>query len=131
MNFFSLCFFVSVFFIGCNERHSNFPENEQLFRAPDSSEFRHENPDQNIHLGYKTFRLETGWGYDIYINDKRKLHQPHIPAINNLKGFRTEEEAEKVALLTIHKIKTAPFPPVVTIKELDSLGINFSSDLKK
>ena len=127
MNFFSLSFFVSVFFIGCNERHqSNFLENEQLFRAYGSSEFRHENPDQDIHLDYKTFRLETGWGYDIYINNKRKLHQPHIPAISDLKGFRTEEEAEKVALLAIHKIKNALFPPVVTIKELDSLRINFS-----
>ena len=124
MNFFSLSFFVSVFFIGCNERHQlNFPENEQLFRVHGSSELRHENPDQNMNLDYKTFRLETGWGYDIYINDKRKLHQPHIPAINDLRGFRTEEEAEKVALLAIHKIKTASFPPVVTIQELDSLGI--------
>ena len=127
MNFFSVIFFASIlgFFIGCKESSQDFPEKEQLFLTHDSSEFRHENPDQKIHLDYKTFRLERGWGYDIYINNKRKLHQPHIPAINDLKGFRTEEEAEKVALLTIQKIKKASFPPAVTKQELDSLSINF------
>ena len=126
MNFFSITFFVAVFFIGCNERHhSNFSEKEQLFREHDSSEYRHENPNQDIHLAYKVFQLETGWGYDIYVNDKRKLYQPHIPAINDLKGFQTKEEAEKVALLAIHKIKKASFPPAVTKEELDSLGVNY------
>ena len=42
-----------------------------------------------------------------------------------LKGFRTKEEAEKVALLAIHKIKKASFPPAVTKQELDSLGISY------
>ena len=127
MNFFSVAFFVSVFFIGCNERHqSNFSENEQLFRDPDSSEFKYEgSSDQDIHLAYKIFQVEMGWGYDIYVNNKRKFHQPHIPAINDLKGFQTKEEAEKVAMLAIHKIKKGQFPPGVTVQELDSLNINY------
>ena len=115
--------------MGCNEgHHSNFSEKKQLFQAHDSSKFRHKSSDQNIQLAYKVFQVETGWGYDIYVNNKRKLHQPHIPVINDLKGFRTKEEAQKVALLAIQKIKKASFPPAVTKEELDSLGIDYYSN---
>ena len=74
----------------------------------------------------KTFPLDSlksAWGYDIYMNGKLIVHQPHIPAIAGTKGFSSEEDARKTAALMALKIKNNIMPPTVSVKELDSLGI--------
>ena len=71
----------------------------------------------------KAIKLENGWGYDIYINEKRYIHQYIIPAISGMHTFPTEEKALKVADFVVEKIEEGIIPPFVTPKELDSLGV--------
>ena len=71
----------------------------------------------------KTYKTDNGWGYDIYIKDKKYIQQQNIPAINGNKPFKTKEDAEKTAELVITKIKKNIMPPSITPTELDSLGV--------
>jgi hypothetical protein len=74
-------------------------------------------------ITYLSFKTNNGWGYDIYINDKKYIHQDYIPAVNGKKSFKTKEDAEKTAVLVKNKIMKKIIPPSVTINELESLGI--------
>ncbi len=78
------------------------------------------------------FRTDTiaelhiqGWGYDVYVDGKKMIHQPHIPAVPGRQVFRSRQEAEKVAALVSYKIKNNIMPPSLTTAELDSLGIAY------
>ena len=71
----------------------------------------------------KVFEGDNGWGYDIYVNDKKYIHQTTIPSVPGTLGFKTEEDAKKVGDFTANKIKRNIMPPSVTPEELDSLGI--------
>jgi hypothetical protein len=73
------------------------------------------------------YKLEdsTNFGYDILTNGKLYIHQPHIPAINSLKGFHSESDAKKTAQCMADKIERGVSPPSVAIEELDSLGIQY------
>ena len=71
----------------------------------------------------KTFKVDSGWGYDIFVGGKLYIHQPNIPAVSGDKGFIEEEYAAKIAWLVIEKIKDHILPPSVSIDELDSLQV--------
>jgi len=71
----------------------------------------------------KVFQTENGWGYDIAVNGKPYIHQPTIPALPGNNGFKTKEEAEKIAGLVCDKIRKNIMPPSVTPEELGSFGI--------
>ena len=68
-------------------------------------------------------RKKTGWGYDLYIDGKRTIHQPLIPAVPGTDAFVTEEDAKKTGELAIKKMKQTGTFPTITIHDLDSLGI--------
>lgn len=78
---------------------------------------------------FRTDTIDTdsipGWGYDIYIDNKRMIRQPHIPAVPGKITFPDKISAESVANLVIYKLKNNIMPPSVTIEELDSLGIEY------
>ncbi len=65
------------------------------------------------------------WGYDIYVDGRLYIRQPHIPAVNGIIGFKSEEDAMKTAELMIYKIEKNILPPSVDISELDSLGVSY------
>ena len=69
------------------------------------------------------FNKEIGWGYVIYSDGKAYVNQPHIPAVNGLQGFVSEEDAQKVAELMVYKIENKILPPSITLTELDSMNI--------
>ena len=71
----------------------------------------------------KTFQENSEWGYDIFIDDKLYVHQPHIPAMSGNNGFKTEEDAKKAAEFVAYKIRNHVMPPSITPEELDSLGV--------
>jgi len=78
--------------------------------------------------GYDTIRaivvkLDTGWGYDITINNKKYIHQTIIPAISGNYTFGSPENAQKTANFVAQKLLNNVFPPSVEIEELDSLGV--------
>lgn len=71
----------------------------------------------------KTVKTEIGWGYDVYVNGKMKVHQPHIPVLSGVNGFKSQRDAEKVGELVKKKIQKGQIPPTISRKELDSLKI--------
>jgi len=63
------------------------------------------------------------YGYDILMNGRVLVHQPHIPALPGIQGFNKPEDAKTVAEFVIHKIRQNVFPPSVSVHDLDSLGV--------
>lgn len=76
-----------------------------------------------LNTKYLIFKTPSGFGYDIYVNDKIIIHQAHIPAIGGRQSFKTEMQASKAAELVLHKIEKNILPPSVSPAELDSLGL--------
>ncbi len=89
-----------------------------------------ENPYKNAKIDIQVFKNDTvkqepkltGFGYNILIYDAMYVHQPHIPAINGNRGFKTKEQATKAAEFVIYKIRNNIMPPSLSVEELDSLG---------
>jgi len=70
----------------------------------------------------KTFSVDSsGWGYDIYKDNKMIIHQPNIPAINSDQSFKTKNDAQKTGEFVIKKLENNIFPPKLTKEEVDSL----------
>lgn len=69
------------------------------------------------------FSVPDGYGYDIYVDGQRYIHQLNIPSVPGTKGFKTEADALKVATLVRKKIENNIMPPSITPEELDSLGV--------
>lgn len=63
------------------------------------------------------------YGYKIQRNGQTIIHQQNIPAVPGVEGFRTEDQAMKVGLFVVEKLKKGKFPPGVSVEELDSLGV--------
>lgn len=61
------------------------------------------------------------WGYDVYIDNKKVIHQTSIPGIAGINGFLHRQQAIKVARFVAKKIERGEFPPTVTISELQKL----------
>ena len=66
---------------------------------------------------------DNTYGYEILMNGRILIHQPHIPAIPGNEGFKKKEDAQTVAEFLIHKLRQNIFPPSVSVEELDSLGV--------
>lgn len=82
-----------------------------------------ENLYQNAALSYKIIDAAEGtFGYDIYIDGIFTIHQLTRPALESNRGFATKENAEKVAILVIEKIKDNQMPPSVTVEEMQKAG---------
>lgn len=63
------------------------------------------------------------YGYDILKNGKVLIHQASIPGVSGNKGFDSKNNAQKVAVLVIKKIRKGEMPPTVTKEELKKLGV--------
>jgi hypothetical protein len=69
------------------------------------------------------YQVEAGWGYDVFVDGKRLIHQPYIPVLQGNKPFDNVADAKKVAEFVAGKIRMNSIPPTVSYRELDSLGI--------
>jgi len=65
----------------------------------------------------------TGYGYDVYIDGKKYVHQPNIPGLPGNDGFITSEAAQRTGELVAYKIRNNVMPPGLDRRELDSLGV--------
>ena len=81
-------------------------------------------------LELKTFEIKDtlsgkslGWGYDIYVDGKRNIHQPILPGVPGNQHFSSEKDATLTATFAVNKMKQTGGLPTITLKELDSLGI--------
>jgi hypothetical protein len=73
----------------------------------------------------ETIRGEHGWGYHIRQDTTLVIEQKVIPGVPGINGFATEQEAAKTGALVKQKLDREIFPPTITSRELDSLGIRY------
>jgi len=71
---------------------------------------------------------DGGYGYDIYSNHKRFIHQPIIPGIAGNNGFTTKEDAQKVSHAVVLKMQNGEAMPAVSVQELKKLRIALPSN---
>lgn len=70
--------------------------------------------------------ISTGnntYGYDVYNNGRKMVHQPFVPGVAGRIAFTSKEDAEKVAQLVAGKMRSGQMPPSVTATELKNLNI--------
>ncbi len=108
-----LLFFLIALISACNTKQ----DNEEKFSDMDT-------------VKTKVFRVDSGWGYDIYINSKIFIHQPLIPAVQGRFVFRTADDARKTAAFVVQKLLKNEGLPAVTVEELDSLGVLYDEVLE-
>jgi hypothetical protein len=106
--FYKVIFIAAVFFVQVNA----------LAGIPQASDSK---------ISYKIIdSVNKTFGYDIYINDKLKVHQPTIPGVKGNEGFKTKADAEKVAHLAVSKVKEGKMPPLIGNDELKKLNIKIN-----
>ena len=76
----------------------------------------------DLQLTMRTVKTETGWGYDLLLNDTVYIHQDRIPALPGQHSFLCESDARSIGRLALARLKHTRFP-VITIAELDSCHI--------
>ena len=81
------------------------------------------NDKKNPEIIAKTVYLGNGWGAKILVDGKLYITMNRIPAIEGNKPFVSEQQAMKTAIFAIFKMKMKESLPDISIKELDSLGI--------
>ena len=67
----------------------------------------------------------TGFGFEILQGTSPLIIQPHIPAIQGIKGFKTKEQASIIGNYMIYKINHGVMPPSISVQDLDSLDITY------
>jgi hypothetical protein len=65
-----------------------------------------------------------GWGYEIWKEGVMVINQTHIPAIQGLRAFDSQIQAEKAAEIIKIKLDQGVFPPTISIVELQSIGVD-------
>jgi hypothetical protein len=77
----------------------------------------------NTKLTYKIIDApHHTYGYDVFADGRLTIHQTSVPALPSNEGFETKEDATKVALLVIEKIKKGEMPPTISIAEMKTLS---------
>ncbi len=100
---------VSTLFAQATSKQTSMPSAEQVAQA---------------NITYEVISVEGGgYGYDIYMDGKKLIHQPNIPAIAGVAGFRKKEDSKRVAELVIRKLKNREMPPAITPEELRQLKV--------
>jgi hypothetical protein len=82
-------------------------------------------PRSKSNFTFFTHLQPDGWGYSISEKGKRIIDQQTIPGVPGNQGFRTTEDAQKVAELVIEKLEKGTFPPTISEEELQKLGISW------
>jgi len=119
------CVFMIVLIISCSEDKNN---KNNAFSKSNSDKEIVKNRDKmatDYTIGTYLNKDIGGWGFEIYKHDTLLIRQPNIPAIADIKGFKSEEEAVKVGGYVVYKLANDIFPPSLTLHELDSLKVTY------
>jgi hypothetical protein len=78
----------------------------------------------NTKLTYKIINApKQTYGYDVFADGRLMIHQTSVPALPGNEGFKTKEDASKVAALVIGKIRKGEMPPTISIDEMRTLKV--------
>ena len=69
----------------------------------------------------QVIKTGSGFGYDIFRNGRKVIHQPHLPGVSGNVAFSTDDQALQTAKLAISKMKKGIMPPTISAEELDSI----------
>jgi hypothetical protein len=58
----------------------------------------------------------SGYGYEIYNNNKLYIRQPIIPAVEGNKAFSARSDAQKTADYIVNKLENGITPPTVSVQ---------------
>ncbi len=75
-----------------------------------------------IFLHAEPVQTVYGWGYNVLADQRIYIKQEFIPGVSGKQGFKSADDAMLVGNLVIKKISSNQ-PPIVTARDLDSLGI--------
>jgi hypothetical protein len=85
---------------------------------------KEKNPYADAEITIKVFPASNKtFGYDIILNNRPFIHQPHVPGMSGNDGFADMEKAQKVAEFVVKKIKNNEMPPTVTMDDLNRMGV--------
>ncbi|MES2557811.1 MAG: DUF4907 domain-containing protein [Bacteroidota bacterium] len=123
----------SVVLISCESQTDNPVSEKQTPKRETTIGKAIENPDLSekpsvkqpaSNYTYVTIYSDSiGWGYDILEGSVRRIHQPHIPAVQGNQGFKSGSDAAKVAEKVIEKLNKGIMPPTVSVDEMRDLGV--------
>ena len=63
------------------------------------------------------------YGYDVFADGRLLIHQTGIPALPGNDGFKTKEDATKIALVVMQKVQKGEMPPTISIAEMKRLNV--------
>lgn len=85
---------------------------------------REEKSKFNTSLELVVRETSFGWSYDIYKNKKIIVQQDIIPVVPGKQYFKTKQDAKKIGLLVLNKLKSNK-SPIITLEELEESDINY------
>ncbi len=93
------------------------PENSDV-QFPEASAYT------NANLTYNIIDAPNNtYSYDVYAEGRLMIHQTSAPGLPGNEGFKTKDDAAKVAEMVMYKIRKGEMPPTVTLEEMKELGI--------
>jgi hypothetical protein len=70
----------------------------------------------------QAFPSGDGWGYAVFVNGKIFIKQSFIPAIEGNESFAKKEDALKVAMLVVTRLKQKEMPEI-KLEDLRDIGV--------
>ncbi|WP_298547871.1 DUF4907 domain-containing protein [uncultured Aquimarina sp.] len=78
----------------------------------------------NVYILKISERAEKEWYYEVYLDSKLIIKQETIPGIPGVQRFKSKEEARRIGLLVITKLKSGNLP-MISLNELKKYDITF------
>ena len=72
----------------------------------------------------RTVENASGWGYEVWKDGAMVIKQEHIPAVQGIRAFSSQEQAQKAAEIFKAKLEQGIFPPTMSMAELQSIGVD-------
>ena len=72
----------------------------------------------------RTVENASGWGYEVWKDGAMVIKQEHIPAVQGIRSFSSQEQAQKAADIIKTKLEQGIFPPTMSMAELQSIGVD-------
>ena len=86
---------------------------------------RDEIPEKNTSVyEVRTVENASGWGYEVWKDGAMVIKQEHIPAVQGIRAFSSQEQAQKAAEIIKAKLDQGIFPPTMSMAELQSIGVD-------
>ena len=80
-----------------------------------------EQPDLKFRV--ETIQLDSGWGYAVYVDEKKLILQRQIPVVEGFHQFKTQCDAMHCGKLVVLKLIKGEMPPSITEQDLIDMNI--------